>query len=166
MKPIIVSCVAWCFCRCKFELWLPSHHIAMGALRLTGRFRGFFRSRSYNEAILFSSYNLRRELSSFSGDDSRLPVLIIGAGPVGLVLSILLTKLGSLSHPHLFAVQHWSFSYVLSEKDVCNLFVYYCFFPTPVIWLISAMNLILCQFFNFSFVMIFGRGEMRGSGEK
>ncbi|XP_042488396.1 putative polyketide hydroxylase isoform X2 [Macadamia integrifolia] len=31
---------------------------------------------------------------SFSGDDEVLPVLIVGAGPVGLVLSILLTKLG------------------------------------------------------------------------
>lgn len=31
---------------------------------------------------------------SVTSDDSVLPVLIIGAGPVGLVLSILLTKLG------------------------------------------------------------------------
>ncbi|GMH01517.1 hypothetical protein Nepgr_003356 [Nepenthes gracilis] len=30
----------------------------------------------------------------FDGDDAILPVLIVGAGPVGLVLSILLTKLG------------------------------------------------------------------------
>ncbi|CAA7023593.1 unnamed protein product [Microthlaspi erraticum] len=39
----------------------------------------------------------RRELSnasSFHGEDAKLPVLIVGAGPVGLVLSILLTKLG------------------------------------------------------------------------
>lgn len=66
----------------------------MGAPRLTRRFHGFCRSRSDHSAILCTSYNLRRELSSYSGDDSRLPVLIIGAGPVGLVLSILLTKLG------------------------------------------------------------------------
>ncbi|KAH6797782.1 oxidoreductase family protein [Perilla frutescens var. hirtella] len=70
----------------------------MGALRLTRRFHGFYRTRSHNNAILCSSYNLRRELSIYSdginGHDSRLPVLIVGAGPVGLVLSILLTKLG------------------------------------------------------------------------
>lgn len=30
----------------------------------------------------------------FNGNDVVLPVLIVGAGPVGLVLSILLTKLG------------------------------------------------------------------------
>lgn len=30
----------------------------------------------------------------FNGNDTVLPVLIVGAGPVGLVLSILLTKLG------------------------------------------------------------------------
>ncbi|XP_057766922.1 uncharacterized protein LOC130987413 [Salvia miltiorrhiza] len=67
----------------------------MEALRLTRRFHGFYRTRSLNNAILCSSYNLRRDLSSsFDGHDSRLPVLIVGAGPVGLVLSILLTKLG------------------------------------------------------------------------
>jgi len=32
--------------------------------------------------------------NNFKVDDSVLPVLIVGAGPVGLVLSILLTKLG------------------------------------------------------------------------
>lgn len=46
-------------------------------------------------------YSIQSRASSFStnpifggGDDGVLPVLIVGAGPVGLVLSILLTKLG------------------------------------------------------------------------
>lgn len=43
-------------------------------------------------------YIQRRALSDSklfcNGDDTVLPVLIVGAGPVGLVLSILLTKLG------------------------------------------------------------------------
>ncbi|KAF6144059.1 hypothetical protein GIB67_037471 [Kingdonia uniflora] len=39
--------------------------------------------------------NSRRNFSSnLGGDDEVVPVLIVGAGPVGLVLSILLTKLG------------------------------------------------------------------------
>ncbi|XP_047972593.1 putative polyketide hydroxylase isoform X1 [Salvia hispanica] len=62
----------------------------MAALMLTRRF--------HRNAVLCSSYNLRTDLSTSShgidGPDSRLPVLIVGAGPVGLVLSILLTKLG------------------------------------------------------------------------
>lgn len=36
--------------------------------------------------------------NSFHGTDAKLPVLIVGAGPVGLVLSILLTKLGTNFH--------------------------------------------------------------------
>lgn len=36
------------------------------------------------------------ELGIGKGGDEFLPVLIVGAGPVGLVLSILLTKLGTL----------------------------------------------------------------------
>ncbi|XP_042063668.1 putative polyketide hydroxylase [Salvia splendens] len=70
----------------------------MAALRLTRRFHGFNRTRLHSNAVLCSSYDPRRDLSSSSdgidGRDSRLPVLIVGAGPVGLVLSILLTKLG------------------------------------------------------------------------
>lgn len=44
-------------------------------------------------------YFQSRDLSSsntFHGKDAKLPVLIVGAGPVGLVLSILLTKLGTI----------------------------------------------------------------------
>lgn len=45
-------------------------------------------------------YFQRKDLSStnlFNGEDAaKLPVLIVGAGPVGLVLSILLTKLGTI----------------------------------------------------------------------
>lgn len=42
----------------------------------------------------------RRELSITNNFDAaaKLPVLIVGAGPVGLVLSILLTKLGYSLH--------------------------------------------------------------------
>ena len=44
-------------------------------------------------------YFQSRDLSSsntFHGKDAKLPVLIVGAGPVGLVLSILLTKPGTI----------------------------------------------------------------------
>jgi hypothetical protein len=42
----------------------------------------------------------------FNGDeeDTVLPVLIVGAGPVGLVLAILLTKLGIFSDPYIFSL--------------------------------------------------------------
>lgn len=45
-------------------------------------------------------YFQSRDLSGsnfFHGKDAKLPVLIVGAGPVGLVLSILLTKLGTIT---------------------------------------------------------------------
>ncbi|KAK6160359.1 hypothetical protein DH2020_003740 [Rehmannia glutinosa] len=59
----------------------------MGFLR---RFHGLYHTRTSNK-----SHIQRRVLSSYcDGEDSLLPVLIVGAGPVGLVLSILLTKLG------------------------------------------------------------------------
>lgn len=46
-------------------------------------------------------YITRRELSDNTScsKDEILPVLIVGAGPVGLVLSILLTKLGNPKGP-------------------------------------------------------------------
>ncbi|GER30071.1 3-(3-hydroxy-phenyl)propionate/3-hydroxycinnamicacid hydroxylase [Striga asiatica] len=71
----------------------------MGFLRLTRRFRGLYHVGSRtNLTLVCNSHIQRRVLSShpdgINGADSLLPVLIVGAGPVGLVLSILLTKLG------------------------------------------------------------------------
>ncbi|KAL0421531.1 UNVERIFIED_CONTAM: putative polyketide hydroxylase [Sesamum latifolium] len=70
----------------------------MGYLGITRRFRGLYRTGTRNNVLLCSSYLQRRFLSGYcdgiNGQNSVLPVLIVGAGPVGLVLSILLTKLG------------------------------------------------------------------------
>ncbi|KAL3649866.1 hypothetical protein CASFOL_006269 [Castilleja foliolosa] len=71
----------------------------MGFLRHTRRFRGLYHTRTINGTVLRDSHCQWRGLSSHcdginGGEGSPLPVLIVGAGPVGLVLSILLTKLG------------------------------------------------------------------------
>ncbi|KAI7744642.1 hypothetical protein M8C21_001251 [Ambrosia artemisiifolia] len=65
----------------------------MGVLGLTTkRFNTFFH---INHRIISYYYTQTRLLSSnYSNTGSILPVLIVGAGPVGLVLSVLLTKLG------------------------------------------------------------------------
>lgn len=71
----------------------------MGFLALRRKFYG----RGGAIAARISGYPLKyiqsRGLSvsqNVNSDNSILPVLIVGAGPVGLVLSILLTKLGKL----------------------------------------------------------------------
>ncbi|XP_010103188.2 uncharacterized protein LOC21390160 isoform X2 [Morus notabilis] len=69
----------------------------MGIFRFFKRFHG--RHMESSRITVFPpGYIQRRALSSSkffnNGDSSVLPVLIVGAGPVGLVLSILLTKLG------------------------------------------------------------------------
>ncbi|EOA15760.1 hypothetical protein CARUB_v10006897mg [Capsella rubella] len=55
-------------------------------------------SRNYSRVRVYPVRHFQsKDLSntnSFHGEDAKLPVLIVGAGPVGLVLSILLTKLG------------------------------------------------------------------------
>ncbi|KAL0385393.1 UNVERIFIED_CONTAM: 2,4-dichlorophenol 6-monooxygenase [Sesamum radiatum] len=70
----------------------------MGYLGITRRFRGLYRTGTRNNVLLCSSYLQRRFLSGYCDEindqNSFLPVLIVGAGPVGLVLSILLAKLG------------------------------------------------------------------------
>ncbi|KAL0336004.1 UNVERIFIED_CONTAM: putative polyketide hydroxylase [Sesamum radiatum] len=68
----------------------------MGFLGITRKFRGLYRTGPRNNVLLCSSYLQRRFLSDdgINGRNSVFPVLIVGAGPVGLVLSILLTKLG------------------------------------------------------------------------
>ncbi|CAJ2657033.1 unnamed protein product [Trifolium pratense] len=68
----------------------------MGFLRFIRRYNYPFKDKTRNRAYLIQHIQ-RRGFSKeqvFKGDDAVLPVLIIGAGPVGLVLSILLTKLG------------------------------------------------------------------------
>lgn len=57
-----------------------------------------------------SEYIQRKAFSNSSSinnadDDSICPVLIVGAGPVGLSLSLLLTKLGSYLLPKTFFIQ-------------------------------------------------------------
>ncbi|KAL6551243.1 hypothetical protein OROMI_021731 [Orobanche minor] len=70
----------------------------MGLLRLTRRYDGLCYTKTRNSTLLYNSHIQRRVLSShcdrINGEDSLLPVLIIGAGPVGLILSILLSRLG------------------------------------------------------------------------
>ncbi|XP_068333021.1 uncharacterized protein [Pyrus communis] len=68
----------------------------MAVSRLFRSFSGLHKANARIQAYPFG-YKHSRALSSDSfnnGDDTVLPVLIVGAGPVGLVLSILLTKLG------------------------------------------------------------------------
>ncbi|XP_024193944.1 putative polyketide hydroxylase isoform X1 [Rosa chinensis] len=69
----------------------------MGSSRFFKRFSGLYKPNARIQPYP-SAYVPTRALSHsklFSnGDNSVLPVLIVGAGPVGLVLSILLTKLG------------------------------------------------------------------------
>jgi 2-polyprenyl-6-methoxyphenol hydroxylase-like FAD-dependent oxidoreductase len=61
----------------------------MGVLGLTRRFHGV---NCFRTTVSF--HLQRKSFSNAAADDSILPVLIVGAGPVGLVLSVLLTKLG------------------------------------------------------------------------
>uniref|UniRef100_A0A5B7BW30 FAD-binding domain-containing protein n=1 Tax=Davidia involucrata TaxID=16924 RepID=A0A5B7BW30_DAVIN len=69
----------------------------MGVLGFMRRFNGLYTIRT--RASTYSLDHIQRrplysDSSLFNGHDSILPVLIVGAGPTGLVLSILLTKLG------------------------------------------------------------------------
>ncbi|KAL4573859.1 hypothetical protein LXL04_020679 [Taraxacum kok-saghyz] len=68
----------------------------MGVLGVASRSFSRYSLRKYgNHRNHSCEYIQKRELSSnYPNNDSILPVLIIGAGPVGLVLSVLLTKLG------------------------------------------------------------------------
>ncbi|KAL2510328.1 FAD/NAD(P)-binding oxidoreductase family protein [Forsythia ovata] len=67
----------------------------MGVSWFSRRFHGAYTVRTRNPPIpCFQRRLLSGSNSKINGGDSVLPVLIIGAGPVGLVLSILLTKLG------------------------------------------------------------------------
>ncbi|CAL5395988.1 unnamed protein product [Camellia sinensis] len=71
----------------------------MGVLGFTKSFNGGIFYIIRNRTITYSFENLQRrralcsDSNKFNGHDSILPVLIVGAGPVGLVLSLLLTKL-------------------------------------------------------------------------
>ncbi|KAA8529739.1 hypothetical protein F0562_034161 [Nyssa sinensis] len=69
----------------------------MGVLGFMKRFNGFYTIRTRVNTYSLE-HKQRRALYSDSNNskdhDSIMPVLIVGAGPVGLVLSILLTKLG------------------------------------------------------------------------
>ena len=119
----------------------------MAALMLTRRF--------HRNAVLCSSYNLRTDLSTSShgidGPDSRLPVLIVGAGPVGLVLSILLTKLGSTSPIFLFLFYFEDFFFMLCFK-LLDLFDFHTSWGS-----IAFCHLYICQISIFicSFLVLF-----------
>lgn len=70
----------------------------MGLLGLIKRVSRISRNNS-RARVYPARYFQSRDLSGsnfFHGKDAKLPVLIVGAGPVGLVLSILLTKLGTI----------------------------------------------------------------------
>ncbi|KAJ7980129.1 FAD/NAD(P)-binding oxidoreductase family protein [Quillaja saponaria] len=76
------------------ELRLDFNFWVMGILRFL-RCNGALKTKSRNG--VYPLYFQRRGFSKadlVNGNDTVLPVLIIGAGPVGLILSILLTKLG------------------------------------------------------------------------
>ncbi|XP_071715943.1 uncharacterized protein [Rutidosis leptorrhynchoides] len=70
----------------------------MGVLRITNTRRyvnKFFQIKNKIQRNYSCNYIQYREISfNYTKNDSILPVLIVGAGPVGLVLSVLLTKLG------------------------------------------------------------------------
>lgn len=68
----------------------------MGFLRFIRRYNYPFKDKTRNRALLIQHMQSRgfSKAEVINGNDAVLPVLIIGAGPVGLVLSILLTKLG------------------------------------------------------------------------
>ncbi|CAI8598105.1 unnamed protein product [Vicia faba] len=68
----------------------------MGFLRFIRRYNYPFKDKTRNKAYLVQHMQRRgfSKAGVFNGNDAVLPVLIVGAGPVGLVLSILLTKLG------------------------------------------------------------------------
>ncbi|KDP26758.1 hypothetical protein JCGZ_17916 [Jatropha curcas] len=69
----------------------------MGVSGLIKGFSSIYRNKSRTKPYPFPYSIQCRALShfqNFNTDDSILPVLIVGAGPVGLVLSLLLTKLG------------------------------------------------------------------------
>ncbi|OAY32417.1 FAD-dependent monooxygenase apdD isoform X2 [Manihot esculenta] len=69
----------------------------MGVSGFIKGLNGFYGNKPRIKLYPFGFHIQSRELShsqDLNADDSILPVLIIGAGPVGLVLSIFLTKLG------------------------------------------------------------------------
>ncbi|KZV39975.1 hypothetical protein F511_15637 [Dorcoceras hygrometricum] len=68
----------------------------MGISKIVGKFHGRHHTKARSDASYCVSYLQKRVLSDsrINAEDPILPVLIVGAGPVGLVLSILLTKLG------------------------------------------------------------------------
>lgn len=74
----------------------------MGVSGFTRRFNCLFlRTKTYPFGYIQS--RALSDSKTFSSNDAELPVLIVGAGPVGLVLSILLTKLG-IFFIHLFTL--------------------------------------------------------------
>lgn len=70
---------------------------AMGFLGFFRRFNGLQKFDATPRAIPLGYVQCRGSSNSklfHGGDETMVPVLIVGAGPVGLVLAILLTKLG------------------------------------------------------------------------
>lgn len=70
----------------------------MGILALRRKFygRGAIAARISGYPLKYIQSRGLSVSQNVNSDNSILPVLIVGAGPVGLVLSILLTKLGEL----------------------------------------------------------------------
>ncbi|XP_058093909.1 uncharacterized protein LOC131239959 isoform X2 [Magnolia sinica] len=66
----------------------------MEAMKSLRRWKWIFPTKSKTCPFDFSSKKSFSDAQGWKGDNEILPVLIVGAGPVGLVLSILLTRLG------------------------------------------------------------------------
>lgn len=91
----------------------------MGFLGFFGRFNGLHKFDATLRAIPLG-YVQSRGLSNsklfHGGEETMVPVLIVGAGPVGLVLAILLTKLGILYIVSFLLIcstmENWNFYHV------------------------------------------------------
>lgn len=136
----------------------------MGVLASARAFNGIFRAASRSRLFTFE-YAQRRDLSGsvskHHDNESVLPVLIVGAGPVGLVLSIFLTKLGTLLTPFYAFVLFDSYFMLLfdinlaSETGRNEIALLFSFS-------VAAGNV----FKSFQCTMYFCRGEMCRIGEE
>lgn len=85
------------------NLNLPCLRMGVEA-RMRRRFNGLHNISRTSEYIQRKAFSNSSSINN-ADDDSICPVLIVGAGPVGLSLSLLLTKLGSYLLPKTFFIQ-------------------------------------------------------------
>ena len=101
-----------CYCyKVQTLLFFPSYCVMMRVLGFINnsfnglqKHKGIAKIKFKANPLGFNQFRSRGLSDSkfFNGNDTVLPVLIVGAGPVGLVLSILLTKLGMPLWPIMF----------------------------------------------------------------